>query len=235
MLTIFLFEETCCSMQGYASDHSSSCQFGHGHRCIGMRLRSCICCIKKCGKFLLNLLSWGCISMDVLMSWCYGINKHTFVLDLRSPNLSIVSKLYFKGMMHFVVTTYRPSSGTLGFLEMTNISNLPLKQAQLTKKKISKKARHPGGFHSSGQLRVEEGNRWDFPFDLCDDSAMLWNFSYFQVDQGEMSSPLLWGKIFMSSEVRSEPFFVKVCCFLSPNCSSIQRVSPSVFCKRCWV
>lgn len=89
MLTIFLFEETCCSMQGYASDHSSSCQFGHGHRCIGMRLRSCICCIKKCGTFLLNLLSWGCISMDVLMSWCYGINKHTFVLDLRSPNLSI--------------------------------------------------------------------------------------------------------------------------------------------------
>ena len=108
--------------------------------------------------------------------------------------------------MHFVVTTYRPSSGALGFLD------LPLKQAQLTKKKFSKKARHPGGFHSSGQLRVEEGNRWDFPFDLCDDSAMLWNFSNFQVDQGEMSSPSLRGK--QNHVVRSVCFSVKVSCFL---------------------
>lgn len=36
---------------------------------------------------------------------------------------------------------------------------------------------------------------------------MLWNFSNFQVDQGEMSSPSLWGKIFMWSEVKLFVFF----------------------------
>ena len=154
--------------------------------------RSCSFWVKRRGMFLLNLLSWGCISSDVFM---LRKNIHAFVLKkLRSPNLSIVSKLYFKGMMHSVVTTYRPSSDALGFLDMTDISNLIFWSKDNWQQSKLAKARHLGGFHSSGQLTVEEGNRCTFPFDLFDDSAMLWNFSNFQVDQGEMSPPLLRGE-----------------------------------------